>query len=110
MARHKDFNWSMPAGDSEGRHLWDSVKISVLMDIRDQLQKLNGLLHCSNFVAIPSRLSAIKRAIVARRPLIRVCTKCRGQIVRGDKWFRAKRGYQHRDCKEPDGYGRRRKP
>lgn len=40
---------------SEGRRL------AVLMDIRDELQRLNRLLHCVNFTSIPGEISAIKR-------------------------------------------------
>jgi hypothetical protein len=31
------------------------------MDIRDELQKLNALLHCSNFRNIPAKLERIAR-------------------------------------------------
>lgn len=44
--------------------LWEHVAIEVLMDIRQErqeLQKLNHLLHCSNFLAIPRRLQAIDK-------------------------------------------------
>lgn len=33
----------------------------VLMDIRDELQKLNSLLHCQNFINIPTKLDTIRR-------------------------------------------------
>ena len=60
MARFKDGNWNLP--DVNGAiATWDAVKIAVLMDIRDELKRLNGLLHCSNVIAIPARLERIAR-------------------------------------------------
>lgn len=46
----------------------DGATLATLMDIRDELQKLNALLSCSNFVGIPHTLRAIARKIPARRP------------------------------------------
>lgn len=62
--RHKDENWNMPAGEpntnGSGRvHSWDSIKVSLLMDIRDELKSLNAVLHCTNFLSIPQKLDAI---------------------------------------------------
>ena len=56
MARHKDANWILPElAPSEGQ-----AQIAVLMDIRDELKRLNALLHCENFQAIPNLLRAIE--------------------------------------------------
>lgn len=61
MARHKDAEFSLPAeGNGKGLE-WHHVRLAVLMDIRDELKRLNQLLHCSNFVAIPHTLAAIRR-------------------------------------------------
>lgn len=38
---------------------WQHVEIEILMDIRSELQKLNTLLHCTNFVGIPRTLKRI---------------------------------------------------
>lgn len=46
---------------------WERVAIAVLMDIRDELKRLNGLLHCRNFLAIPHKLDAIRRQLPKRR-------------------------------------------
>lgn len=48
---------------------WDTARIqaAVLMDIRDELQKLNALLHCHNFTGIPTTLRSIRRAMPVRR-------------------------------------------
>lgn len=56
MARHKDIEWNLPNPIN-----WDQVPISVLMDIRDELKRLNGLLNCHNFTRIPFVLDQIKR-------------------------------------------------
>ena len=40
---------------------WDSAQLAVLMDIRDELQVLNLLLGCANFLRIPSVLESIRR-------------------------------------------------
>jgi len=56
--RLKNVNWS--PGDEAGRApSWERVGIAILLDIRDELQKLNALLGCSNFTAIPRVLRRI---------------------------------------------------
>lgn len=50
MARHKNTNWKLP----DNENTWESSKLAVLMDIRDELQTLNGLLGCPNFKEIPT--------------------------------------------------------
>lgn len=45
----------------------EQAQLSVLMDIRDELQKLNALLHCPNFTGIPHALSAIKKNTTKKR-------------------------------------------
>lgn len=66
MARFKDSNWSLPQ-DREGNALdWKSVEIAILMDIRDELKRLNGVLHCPNFLAIPQKLDTIEKNV--RKP------------------------------------------
>jgi hypothetical protein len=64
--RKKDLNWSV-ADDSGSTRSWDEVQVAVLMDIRDELKRLNTLLHCSNFVEIPSILRTIKRNTIKKR-------------------------------------------
>jgi len=64
MARHKDQNWSLPEGEPSPRgraHQWDSIKVALLMDIRDELKSMNAILHCSNFLRIPRKLDEIRR-------------------------------------------------
>ena len=45
----------------------DGVTVAVLMDIRDELQRLNGLLNCRNFTGIPGTLRAIRRNTTKRK-------------------------------------------
>lgn len=61
MARKKDVNWNLPEQVS-----WEGSTLAVLMDLRDELKRLNGVLSCPNFVGIPSTLRKIA-AQTARR-------------------------------------------
>lgn len=60
MMRQCDVTWEPP-------NSWDYVNLQVLMDIRGELKRLNGLLNCHNFTSIPHTLSAIKRNTTKRR-------------------------------------------
>lgn len=64
MARHKDVNWNLPEGFIE---TWEQANTAVLMDIRDELKRLNGLFHCLNFMSIPNKLDAIRRNTAKKR-------------------------------------------
>ncbi len=65
MARHKDMNWNLPEGkpcESGGNaHKESHIQISLLMDLRDELKRLNSLLHCGSFIRIPSVLDQIAK-------------------------------------------------
>jgi hypothetical protein len=65
--RMKNQRWNIGSPDSQQRWTWDQIKIAMLMDIRDELQSLNRLLHCQNFLAIPRKLDAIHRKLPTRR-------------------------------------------
>ncbi len=65
MARHKNFQWSVAPADNDGRHTWDSIRVSILLDIRDELQQMNRIWGCHNFQRIPQILDVI--ATDARR-------------------------------------------
>lgn len=63
MPRFKNVEWNL-TGSVENANQpanWEMVKIAVMMDIRDELRELNGLLHCPNFRQIPTKLDAIGR-------------------------------------------------
>lgn len=66
MARFKNFDWNLSRLNS-GNYSFDTIKISVLMDIRDELQTLNSLLHCHNFTQMPTTLHAIRRNTMKRK-------------------------------------------
>jgi hypothetical protein len=69
--RHKDADWELPTTDEGRIKSWDYVQIAVLMDIRDELQRLNSLLHCHNFQQIPHTLKRIDRRLSTTRKLTR---------------------------------------
>ena len=58
MARHKDTNWMIPDVAT-----WDGAQTAVLMDLRDELKKLNALLGCRNFTDVPQILRDIRDAV-----------------------------------------------
>lgn len=65
MARYKNVNWTLPDKNIE---TWDQVQVAVLMDIRDELQRMNSLLSCSNFIGIPHTLKSIDKKLTKKRP------------------------------------------
>lgn len=56
--RRAGVNWTVGDGKSNAVSGSDAA-LAVLMDIRDELKKLNLLLNCPNFTAIPFKLDAI---------------------------------------------------
>lgn len=56
MARHKDADWNLP--DIVG---WEAIQAAVLMDIRDELKRINARLNCSETMKIPRLLARIAR-------------------------------------------------
>ena len=55
-------NWK-PADEAGNAPTWERVNTAVLLDIRDELQKLNALLHCGNFIQMPSVQRQIRDAL-----------------------------------------------
>jgi hypothetical protein len=53
---HRNMNWELTSEFS-----WNHANLGMLMDIRDELRRLNNLLHCSNFTGMPFTLLDIKR-------------------------------------------------
>ena len=53
--RHKNRDWDLPE-----RLSWEQTQVALLMDIRGELQKLNRLLNCPNFLHIPGTLRQIR--------------------------------------------------
>jgi len=63
--RHKNKVWNV--GEVIQSYTWEQGKLAVLMDIRDELKRLNELLHCEHFLCIPMKLDAIRRNTARRR-------------------------------------------
>lgn len=59
--RAKDVSWGVADPKTGVVPTWERVGVAVLMDIRDELKRLNGLLSCPNFTGIPSTLRRISR-------------------------------------------------
>ncbi len=70
MARFKDTEWNLPTTLAGGIGSVDggAAHLAVLMDIRDEMKRLNALLSCPNFTGIPQTLKSIHRAMPAKSP------------------------------------------
>lgn len=56
--RRKDVEWLLP---EPGQNVsFEAAQLAVLMDIRDELKRINGILHYSNFLEIPGILRKIR--------------------------------------------------
>jgi hypothetical protein len=70
--RFKNWNWNVATVD--GQHFEgvnNAQLLAVLMDIRSELQRLNGTLHCPNFLQIPFKLDRIvKNTKKKRKPKV----------------------------------------
>ena len=65
--RKANVNWLVVEEDGT-LPTWERVGIAVLMDIRDELQRLNGLLRCDSFLNIPRHLRAIDMNTRRKKP------------------------------------------
>lgn len=43
--RRKDWNWTVPPNDN-GKFSFEGAQLAVLMDIRDELKRINSKLDC----------------------------------------------------------------
>lgn len=68
--RRKNTNWNTTDEDGAPWHRHNGTHLAVLMDLRDELQQLNRLLNCTNFIAFPSTLQEIA-ANTRRKPYTR---------------------------------------
>jgi len=66
MARYKDYDWNV-CRNADGTYSIDLIKVNLLMDIRDELKRLNALLNCPHFTGIPTTLRSIRRALPSRK-------------------------------------------
>lgn len=70
--RRKNAKWAV--ADPDGvlfQGIADGATLAVLLDIRDELQRLNDLLHCRNFLDVPHTLRRIDRRLATTRKLRR---------------------------------------
>lgn len=58
--RKKNVYW-MIRTNADGTTPTDQATLALLMDIRDELQALNRILNCRNFLDIPRKLDQIRR-------------------------------------------------
>jgi hypothetical protein len=63
MARKGHIDWSLPENNS-----WEVIHAALLMDLRDELKKLNALLGCENFIAVPRILRSIRANTTKPKP------------------------------------------
>lgn len=75
--RHAKGNWTFPTTQAGKIEKWEYVQIAVLMDIRDELQTLNRLLGCHNFVQIPTVLRSIQENTKKRRAATKRTTEAK---------------------------------
>jgi len=65
MPRLANIEWSLPEGKPVAggalEHSWEAIQTAILMDIRQEIQKLNRILGCANFLEVPHVLRAIRR-------------------------------------------------
>lgn len=80
MRRTRNWQWNEDP-DSDGSRSWNQAIVSVLTDIREELQSLNAVLHCHNFMDIPHKLERIKRN-TARKRKPKVVGKPKLRVVR----------------------------
>lgn len=65
--RKKDADWKVAVDQFTGQVLTHAdAQVALLMDLRDELKKLNRIIGCRNFTRIPMILDAINAN--TRRP------------------------------------------
>lgn len=62
----KNTDWLILENDN-GRYDHDQVMKALLLDIREELRRLNTVLQCPNFIAVPSKLDQIAKNTRKRR-------------------------------------------
>ena len=59
MPREANVDWDL-SRQGDGSYSYAAAQLAVLMDIRDELRTLNGVLLCTNFQSIPTTLRRIQ--------------------------------------------------
>jgi hypothetical protein len=57
--RLKDNQWTMST-DALGHYSYEQATLAVLMDLRDEMKRMNSVLNCTNFLAVPGILRVIQ--------------------------------------------------
>lgn len=57
MPRLKNVEWNL-SRSADGTVQWEAIQVAVLMDIRDELQRLNRILGCYR---LPDGMDALRR-------------------------------------------------
>lgn len=68
-------NVRWPLWKTDNGYDHEQVQLAVLMDIREELQRLNLLLHCQNFRDIPHILRSLNKRMAKKYPLRRTTRK-----------------------------------
>lgn len=58
--RHKDVQWLVADENGVVYNGVNAATLAVLMDLRDELKRLNAVLTCPNFIGIPAILRQIR--------------------------------------------------
>lgn len=67
--RCKNTNWQIHLSDDRSKTASvQDAQLAVLMDIRDELQRLNEAIQCPNFYNIPSLLRQIRHNTRRQKP------------------------------------------
>ena len=70
MPRCKDVNWEVhPTKPGGNLYSQEQAQFATLLDIRDELKRLNELLHCQNFIGIPATLKRMDRRMAKKEKL-----------------------------------------
>jgi len=76
----RDWNWQLYESDGGGFQS-EQVTHALLMDIREELKRLNRVLQCPNFIAVPAKLDKIERNTRKRRKKRPVVGKPKLRVV-----------------------------
>lgn len=66
MRTTKNCDWALTP-NVDGKYDFPAAQLAVLMDIRDELKRLNNVLQCPNFIAVPAKLDQIAKNTRKRR-------------------------------------------
>ena len=58
MPRCKDNEWNVDSCPQSGK-----AATALLMDLRDELKKLNRVFECHNFVAMPREIARLRKTV-----------------------------------------------